>query len=165
MVDKQLNNEHNYHDWKLLFRASRDGYGKPAFYKNCDLINNTICIIESPQESVFGGFTSLPWDKLKSKYGSVPDDDDKAFIYRIRANGNLVTEIYPAQNKGENAIQHYQSGYLSFGAFGKGIFMSDGKWANASYARCEEYKIQRHYLNGEHSGFTPIEIEVYQIQF
>ena len=42
MVDKQSNNEHNCYEWKLLFRASRDGYGKTEFYKHCNHKNNIV---------------------------------------------------------------------------------------------------------------------------
>ena len=34
-----------------------------SFFDKCDKIDNTICIIEILQNTAFGGFTLLKWDK------------------------------------------------------------------------------------------------------
>ena len=31
------------------------------FYSKCNKINSIICIMQTPQNNVFGGFTSLTW--------------------------------------------------------------------------------------------------------
>jgi len=50
--------------WRLLFRASRDGFTNEAFHSRCDNKGPTITIVKSGR-NIFGGFTELSW---ASKY-------------------------------------------------------------------------------------------------
>ena len=47
--------------FKLLFKASRDGYSANSFHRICDNRGATICIIKSDHGNIFGGFTIIPW--------------------------------------------------------------------------------------------------------
>ena len=53
-------------DWKLCWRASRDGWDSSRFHSLCDEKGPTITIIKVGKY-IFGGYTSLSW----SEYGSV----------------------------------------------------------------------------------------------
>ena len=46
--------------WKLLFRASRDGFTAHAFHTRCDNKGPTVTIVES-ENNIFGGFTENSW--------------------------------------------------------------------------------------------------------
>ena len=50
--------------WKLLFRASQDGFTAQAFHGRCDNKGPTVTIVKSGN-NIFGGFTENSW---KSKY-------------------------------------------------------------------------------------------------
>ena len=50
--------------WKLLFRASQDGFTAQAFHGRCDNKGPTVTIIKSGN-NIFGGFTENSW---QSKY-------------------------------------------------------------------------------------------------
>jgi hypothetical protein len=46
---------------KLIYRASRDGFADSSFHSKCDYISNTVTIIKTTSNSVFGGYTSASW--------------------------------------------------------------------------------------------------------
>lgn len=47
-------------EWRLLFRASRDGFATDAFHSKCDNKGPTVTIVKSGK-NIFGGFTERPW--------------------------------------------------------------------------------------------------------
>ena len=51
-------------EWRLLFRASRDGFAASAFHSKCDNKGPTITVVKS-RGNIFGGFTEKAWT---SKY-------------------------------------------------------------------------------------------------
>ena len=54
--------------WRLLFRASRDGFAAAAFHSTCDNKGPTVTIVKSGN-NIFGGFTEASWS---SPSGSSP---------------------------------------------------------------------------------------------
>ena len=46
--------------WRLLFRASRDGFAASLFHSKCDNKGPTITVVKSG-ENIFGGFTENAW--------------------------------------------------------------------------------------------------------
>ena len=46
--------------WRLLFRASRDGFAVATFHSKCDNKGPTITIVKSGN-NIFGGFTEVSW--------------------------------------------------------------------------------------------------------
>jgi len=46
--------------WRLLFRASRDGFAAEAFHSKCDKKGPTVTIVKSGS-FIFGGFTEAAW--------------------------------------------------------------------------------------------------------
>ena len=47
-------------EWRLLFRASRDGFAASTFHSKCDNKGPTVTVVKSG-ENIFGGFTEKPW--------------------------------------------------------------------------------------------------------
>ena len=47
-------------EWRLLFRASRDGFAASAFHSKCDNKGPTVTVVKSGA-NIFGGFTEKPW--------------------------------------------------------------------------------------------------------
>jgi ABC-type transporter Mla subunit MlaD len=45
--------------WNLLYRGSRDGFEAHTFHTLCDSQPNTLTIIATPENWIFGGFTPL----------------------------------------------------------------------------------------------------------
>ena len=46
--------------WRLLFRASRDGFAAETFHSNCDKKGPTVTIVKSGN-NIFGGFNEQSW--------------------------------------------------------------------------------------------------------
>ena len=48
--------------WKLIYRATRDGFDANEFHFKCDSYQNSLVIIKSTYGNVFGGYTEqLAW--------------------------------------------------------------------------------------------------------
>jgi hypothetical protein len=56
-----------YQEWKLLYRASVDGFSRKIFHKKCDNKPPTLVIIKSINGNIFGGFTTALWNCQKEK--------------------------------------------------------------------------------------------------
>ena len=146
----------------LLFRGTRDGFSRNDFYKKCNNKQDTICLIQSHQNNVFGGFTSLKWDESRNRGYQT---DPAAFLYLIRSNkSNKDSEwkpkVYPIQNGGINALEQGRGYYLAFGDCGYGFWM-EGKRGRASEGQCGEFNINENELNGNNVSFIIEQIEVF----
>ena len=53
-------------EFKLLYRALRDGFDTNTFHELCDNKGPTLCIFHSEYQHVFGGFTELQWKNVGS---------------------------------------------------------------------------------------------------
>ena len=60
----------NESDWKLCWRASRDGWDNSRFHSLCDEKGPTVTIVKVGKY-IFGGYTSLSWRKSAGKYSSL----------------------------------------------------------------------------------------------
>ena len=50
--------------WRLLFRASRDGFAAESFHSKCDKKGPTLTVVRSGS-FIFGGFTEAAWSSIK----------------------------------------------------------------------------------------------------
>ena len=70
--------------WKLLYRASRDGFGTNHFNSKCDNHANTLCIFKAKgTEFIFGAFTTATWN-CSGQYQSDPN----AFLFSLTNKDN-----------------------------------------------------------------------------
>ena len=84
--------------WKLLYRASRDGFSGKDFHSKCDRKKNTLTVIKSESGNVFGGYTDKCWH---SKGGLVSDPN--AFIFSLINKENKPFKVI-CSDGGQNAI-------------------------------------------------------------
>ena len=78
---KSWMNDTSTQNWKLLYRASKDGFTSNTFHAKCDGINNTLIIIKA-NNKIFGGFTPLQWS-----------NNNKDTIYMTNNNDNTNHNI------------------------------------------------------------------------
>ena len=64
--------------FKLIYRATRDGFRTSIFHAKCDNIPNTLTIIKSTNGCIFGGYTSVAWDSTSGFKA-----DPTAFIFSL----------------------------------------------------------------------------------
>ena len=143
---------------KLLFRASRDGGYAKDFHEKCDGIKNTLTIIKTDKNYIFGGFTSQMWSVITENI-----KDDEAFCFSLDK-----MKIYNII-KGKYAIRcgdHYGPKFLSEETY---IINIGNDFYNEEHNTCkvinsfydnitEDYEL----CHGDYS-FSINEIEVYEI--
>ena len=88
----------------LLYRNSRDGNSSTAFHEKCNGYSNTITLIHSNYDHIFGGFTTLDWSGNKQW-----KKDDDAFLFLIRSQFNHKPRIYKNKERDGNAVYVDQS--------------------------------------------------------
>ncbi len=64
--------------WKLLYRASEDGFGAGQFHAKCDGNLNNLVVIKSHNENIFGGYTNQAWNQ-----SGTCGQDAGAFIFSL----------------------------------------------------------------------------------
>eukprot|EP01084_Bolivina_argentea_P297093 511760_1 len=172
---KKLINNHTRHEykkqWKLLYRGSEHGFTSKGFYDKCDMQPNTICIIKTTVNNVFGGFTSIVWDKSKCKKG-YSQNDPNAFMYLIRNKG-LKPAIFPVVDGGRGVIGYRKGYYLGFGPSNNSnasISLSDNCNKNNRskayiFHKRDYYTfcVPKQYQLCHGKKFTVKEVEVYQL--
>merc|ERR1712176_331538 len=149
MIDKwtRRKKQKKFRKYKLLYRASKDGFGMQAFHAKCANKGETLAICQTTTNNVFGGFRSLPFE---NKGGNGPDP--KAFIYLIRSQmKHKKPEIFECTNA-QYAIYNYAvtSAGVMIG-FGGGHdigIQCDANVKNNSYANKHSYNSpSTHHLN------------------
>ena len=119
-------------NFKLLFRASRDGFGADAFHAKCDNQSKTITIVRTTKSFVFGGFTNACW----SSNGQFKDDRD-AFLFSLvnKFNKPFVCKIDDAYK----AIECCSTFGPTFGT--SDLYICDNANSQTlSYSKLENYK-------------------------
>ena len=91
---------------KLLYRASEHGFCSKNFHSHCDFHSNTLTIIKTIDDTVFGCYTSVPWSRDGNYHY-----DSKSFIFNI--TNQKVFNINP--NSMNYAVFHRKSSGPIFG--------------------------------------------------
>ena len=65
-------------NWRLIYKASIDGFAASDFHSKCDGHEGTLTIIKTTNSFIFGGYTEAAW----SNSGGYKNDD-KAFIFSL----------------------------------------------------------------------------------
>ena len=89
---------------RLLYRYSRDGKNATDFHSKCNGNENTITLVQSQYNHVFGGFSTKDWS---GNSGYTKDDD--AFLYLIRSQFNHKPKIYKNKKRDNHALYINQS--------------------------------------------------------
>ena len=162
--DKKNNKKSLGYYWKLLYRATRDGWSTNNFHKKIDTYSNTILLVHTEHNNIFGGFTSLTWNK---KYGW--QSDKKAFLILIRSSKNYELQIWNVINTTYTVDMTTQRIFR----FGMGNSIDIRHDCNNNQ-RSDVHSVQgssstfgiptAHYLNGDIKRFRVKEIEVFTNQ-
>jgi hypothetical protein len=97
--------------FKLIYRATKDGFAAKDFHKRCDNISKTLTIIKvKDKPNIFGGFTELSWDSCRTFAR-----DEKAFIFSLVNQENKPIKINVDRSKSSTSIYCYSSCGPTFG--------------------------------------------------
>jgi hypothetical protein len=149
---------------QLLYRGSRDGFEGSTFHLRCDGHPNTISLILSKNDCIFGGFTPIAWS---SRGTAVPDPSLKSFIFTLKNPHDLSARIFK-QKQAEYAIFDYGVYGPTFGHTADLFVCEQCRRATNSYSH-----VGNDYVNdtGISAGkvltgsdtFTVEEIEVFKV--
>jgi hypothetical protein len=114
--------------WELIYEASRDGFDANAFHSRCDNKGPTMTIIQSNNNYLFGGYTTIPWSS-DGTYKS----DATAFLFTL-ANPHNISPTKYLINLGnvENAVEHTSICGPTFGS-GNDIYVANASNSSNSY--------------------------------
>jgi hypothetical protein len=86
--------------FRMLYQATRDGFGASVFHSKCDGILGTLTIIRDINSNIFGGYTQADWyGNYQSKY------DADAFLFSLVNEFNIPFRLNVTQPS--NAILAY----------------------------------------------------------
>jgi hypothetical protein len=84
------------HQFTLLWRGSRDGFGVRAFHERCDGHANTLTLILDTDGNIFGGFTPVEWESRVSNGKSgdenncfKADPSQKSFLFTLKNSHSI----------------------------------------------------------------------------
>jgi hypothetical protein len=150
----------NYQNKKftLLYRGSRDGLTGSAFHAKADNILNTLTIVKTTKNNIFGGFSSISWSL--SGYSL----DNSAFLFSLVNPQGYGAYKLPVSIGNSYAIYGNSNYGPSFGSSGPNNLhiMESGAQGRNNYASAG-YPSSYGYLDGE-GIFVATEIETFQIQ-
>ncbi|KAG4070335.1 hypothetical protein HA402_006477 [Bradysia odoriphaga] len=107
--------------WRLVFRASTNGYSAAAFHRNCDGIAPVFVVALGSRGEISGGFSDVAWSKTSRKGGYI--HSDRAFLFALN-NGSDPPVKYDIIKKPYAICYHPECGPI-FGA-GADLLISNG---------------------------------------
>ena len=148
MLDEWFKKELKF---KLLYRASEDGYSPQSFHTKVDKYKNTLIIIKDVNNFIFGGFTRKTWDGDK-----VYKKDKRAIVF------NLDKEKYYEINDEDKSIFCNPDNLAIFGE-GDIYLGADSIKSNfpKTYGSSKDNKENE--LTMGYAKLTPLEVEVFQL--
>ncbi len=168
--------------FSLLWRGSRDGFEASTFHRLCDDKANTLVLIKSINQSIFGGFTSIKW-KSPIKKLEKTSADDSAFLFSLKNKWNnpivlpVIKNNYQDTQTLQHAVFHSQATGPAFGQhfggypldFRYDLFVNDRSNENEfSHIHLSDYENSDNFTSSYiHGGqgifFRTEEIEVFEI--
>ena len=80
--------------WKLVYRASENGFDFDDFHDKCAGHNNCLTVTKSTNGNVFGGYTDAAWNKL---FGWIRNENAFLFSLINKDNNPLKMECLKPQ--------------------------------------------------------------------
>ena len=80
--------------WRLMYRASRDGFDADSFHTLCDQRQNNLTIIKSTNGKIFGGFNEIEWNSTNREYY-----DPNAFVFSLVNKENKPFKVKVSDNE------------------------------------------------------------------
>ena len=142
--------------FNLLYRTTRDGDKIQNFYNKCGNKKNTLILIKTKNNYIFGGFTTQTWENYK-----MDKKDDNAFCFSLDKN-----KIYETV-KGSYSIFFYPGkifGFFWFIDIKESCLVNGGSdhtpWSNGYYKGITNLNFE---LNNGCENFGITEMETFQI--
>ncbi len=160
----------------LLYRATVDGFTSQAFHSKCDGKENTITIIKTDENSVFGGYASSAWNSSSKSI-----KDSNAFLFSLRRGGVSFKDKFIIKKCDDKNALYGDARYgpIFGGFFGPWykdcdiLIENNSNTTNGSFCEfgtsfrlpdgCKFTTNSRDFFAGSFDQWTTTEIEVYQL--
>lgn len=109
----------------LVYRATANGFGSLDFHTKCDGLPNTLTIIKSTNDNIFGGYTERAWSS-NDEYLR----DENAFIFSLRNKDMNPFRTWSSEESAEAICCHPSYG-PTFGYSGD-LFISTNSNINSN---------------------------------
>ena len=134
---------HEDYKWKLIYRASEDGFDAKDFHLKCNNAANTLTLIKTTNSYVFGGYTEANWSQNEYKF------DREAFIFSFFNKDNKPLKM------NWKSAESIRTNPLNGPAFGNDIFISNNSNINSeSYSDLGSSYIHPNYSWGTYQAQT-----------
>ncbi len=145
----------------LLYRATRDGFTAKAFHEKCDGKANTLTIIMTNENYVFGGYTAAEWNSAGFYI-----EDSSAFIFSLRRNGISKRDKLTVKNEkyaiNGNSKIGPSFGYIDIRINDRSDINTGSRAIFCSFYQCPP-GFTTSLLAGSYDKWLTSEIEVYSI--
>ena len=150
-----------------IFKATRDGWTAVDFHRLCDNRGPTLCLVQSEQDFISAGFTSIAWESYVHDEYLRPTFDASACVFAL--TGTL--QVFKPKNP-ERAVGHhrlagpYWYNVLVLYMDGQDGY-SDTKGSFYDYGQYEVVRLPdgKNPLTGSTDDrFTCVELEVFALQ-
>ncbi|XP_045187841.2 interferon-induced protein 44-like [Mercenaria mercenaria] len=82
-------------DFNLLYSFTRDGAAATTFHQKCDNRGPTVTVIYNTKGTIYGGYIEKSW---VSGGGGAHFKDERAFLFRLTADGKVALNKFPVKN-------------------------------------------------------------------
>eukprot|EP01156_Anaeramoeba_ignava_P021901 Anaeramoba_ignava/c19909_g1_i1.p1 GENE.c19909_g1_i1~~c19909_g1_i1.p1 ORF type:complete len:291 (-),score=105.27 c19909_g1_i1:50-922(-) len=99
-----LKDDSFFNHLQICFSAAKDGFDCKIFHQKCDDRKKTLVLIKTTENFIFGGYTSVGWQKGSNKK-KIWDAD--AFIFSLKNPKNLKPTKFPISKRREMHAVYY----------------------------------------------------------
>lgn len=152
-------------EWKLLFRASKDGYTPKDFHDKCDGKENTVCFVETEFGHVAGGYVELAWS-VGGDWGDWARECDNVYMFVIRPTQQTFEFLPPEKQttkfrvyEPKCAVAHYDREAFNFGY--NDLYLREDKQGYCNKQGHYDFDSSEQVTGA--SRFTYIDYEVFQL--
>ena len=143
-------------EWKLIFRASRDGYFTNQFHDKCDGKENTVCFVETEHGHVAGGYIELAWSDGKGT--GYRKQCKNVYMFVIRPTQEIFEQIISAR---PSAVAHYWGDAFNFGY--NDLYLKNGQYGYCAVAGHFDFKSTEQITGSSKRAFQYKDYEVFQL--
>ena len=159
--------------YTLIYRASRDGFGRNDFQNKCDNVIGTVVLVKSEKSFIFGGFTKANWVyNFSSVQINQLKNDSNAFLFSLVNNYNTSVKLNILKSPKYAIVSDNTNGF-GFG-LGYDFYIADqSNSTDDSYSYLYTYQLPFNLIEGSLEAnsflagsyhFKISEIEVYSIK-
>ena len=100
-----------YSSMKLIYRGSRDGTTSIKFHEKCDNQGPTICLYQTKNEYIFGGYASISW----TREGGYKTTNDSFLFTLTNIHGLNPTKFVLKESQIKYSVEHNSNYGPKFG--------------------------------------------------